>query len=320
MNITILERHTTSGIGSLSGVACIGNDIYFVADDVRYLLKTNLNKQINNQTVFEKIPLFEQSKNDPLVPLSKAEKPDFESLSTIEFNGVEQLLLMGSGSKNNRKYALLYNPNPTLDPNSNCDQIKILFNALDYHFLENNLDLTGGADLNIEAICSDNQNLYIFQRGNINRHHGVLVFDLAHIQDGKPLQQTLTHAFSLQLPDLDGFASGISDAYFLKQQSLIFAIASVEQTSNTYDDGQILGSFMILLSPAGETLDSQLIKNNQGQPLPIKVEGIVWLESTIDGEVFLLVTDSDGGDSEILRVLVTLDDTQTKCKLNQNFK
>jgi hypothetical protein len=48
-----------------------------------------------------------------------------------------------------------------------------------------------------------------------------------------------------------------------------------------------------------------LIQDAKGQTLPIKVEGITWFESKSDGEVFLLVTDSDGGDSEILKVLLS---------------
>lgn len=296
MNITILDRQSLSGIGALSGVACLGDDIYFVGDDVRYLLKTNLKNSITSNTVFEKIPLFEQLAHIQLVPLTKAEKPDFEALTCIEMNGQKKLLVMGSGSTENRKQALLFNP-------AN-HQIRTLINAVDYNFLAKNHALTGGADLNIEAVCSDNQNLYIFQRGNINRHHGALVFDLAQIQEGKALEKTLVNALCLQLPDIDGSASGISDACFLKNKNLIVATAAVEQTANTYDDGKVLGSFIVLLSLDGKTLDSQVIQDANGQPLPIKVEGITWLESTADGEVFLLCTDSDGGDSEVLKVLV----------------
>lgn len=296
MNITILERQSLSGIGALSGVACIGEDIYFVGDDVRYLLKTNLRNRMTCNTEFEKIPLFEQLSQIPLVPLSKSEKPDFEALTCIEIDGQQTLLIMGSGSTENRKQALIFNPVN--------HQIRTLINAVDYNVLAKSQALTGGADLNIEAVCSDNQNLYIFQRGNINRHHGVLVFDLTQIQDGKSLEKSLVNAFCLQLPDIDGSTSGISDACFLKDKNLIVATAAVEQTVNTYDDGQVLGSFIVLLSPDGKTLDTQLIQDDQGQPLPIKVEGITWLESTVDGEVFLLCTDSDGGDSEVLRVLV----------------
>ena len=286
-----------SSISALSGVACVGNDLYLVGDDVGYLLKTNQKNSISRATVFEKIPLFESSKQIALSAFSKEAKPDFEALSSIIFDGQPQLLVMGSGSTENRKKALLYNP-------AN-HQIRILLDTADYHFLEHAFELTGGADLNIEAVCSDQNNLYIFQRGNINRFHGVLVFDLIKLQNGKSLESSLKNSFNLTLPELEGAASGISDAYFLVEKNLIIATAAVEQTLNTYDDGAVLGSFILIFSPEGKILYTHLIQDSKEQTLAIKVEGITWLESTSDGEVFLLVTDSDGGDSEVFKLLLS---------------
>lgn len=297
--IRILEQFVfehDSVVSALSGVACVGEDLYFVGDDVRYLLKTNRNNKMISATVFEKVPLSEPSEQIPLIALSKAKKPDFEALSCISLDGQQQLLVMGSGSTENRKQALLYNPFN--------NQISIFLDAVDYHFLENSVELTGGAELNIEAVCSDHRHLYIFQRGNINRHHGVLVFDLVKIQAGEPLENALINSLNLNLPEIEGAASGISDAYFFMDKNLIIATAAVEQTLNTYDDGDVLGSFILLFSPDGKALSSHLIQDEEGKTLPIKVEGITWLESRPDGEVFLLVTDSDGGDSEILKVLL----------------
>ncbi|WP_032863179.1 DUF6929 family protein [Acinetobacter sp. NIPH 2100] len=298
-DVRILEQFIFehgSAISALSGVACVGEDIYFVGDDVRYLLKTNRNNSLFSATVFEKVPLSESSEPIPLIALSKEKKPDFEALTCLIFNEQPQLLIMGSGSTENRKQALLYNP-------SN-NQISIFLDAVDYHFLENSIELTGGADLNIEAVCSDHRHLYIFQRGNINRHHGVLVFDLAKMQQGKSLENALINSLSLNLPEIEGAASGISDAYFFVDKNLIVATAAVEQTLNTYDDGEVLGSFILLFSPDGQALSSHLIQDAEGKTRPLKVEGITWLESRSDGEVFLLVTDSDGGDSEVLKVLL----------------
>lgn len=298
-NITILERFTIaqdSAIGALSGVIALDDALYLVGDDVRYLAKTTLKNRINSSTEFEKIPLFENDKSIGFEPLIKAEKPDFEALTTINLNGQQHILIMGSGSTEKRKQALLYNP-------SNHG-IQTLFNAVDYQFLEQNLALTGGAELNIEAVCADALHLYIFQRGNINRHHGVLLFELAEIQQGKSLEQSYVQALNLQLPNMGDAVSGISDAYYFAPQNVIVATAAVEQTLNTYDDGLVLGSFIVVLSTEGKTLATQLIQDDQGQPLAIKVEGITWIESTPDGEVFLLVTDSDGGDSEVLTVLI----------------
>ncbi len=286
-----------SSISALSGVACVGNDLYLVGDDVGYLLKTNQKNSISCATVFEKIPLFESSKQISLSVFSKEAKPDFEALSLIIFDGQPQLLVMGSGSTENRKKALLYNP-------AN-HQIRILLDTADYHFLEHAFELTGGADLNIEAVCSNQNNLYIFQRGNINRFHGVLVFDLIKLQNGKSLESSLKNSFNLTLPELEGAASGISDAYFLVEKNLIIATAAVEQTLNTYDDGAVLGSFILIFSPEGKILYTHLIQDSKEQTLAIKVEGITWLESTSDGEVFLLVTDSDGGDSEVFKLLLS---------------
>ena len=298
-DLKILEKFSfspDSAIGALSGVAYLGDYLYFVGDDVRYLLKTSLKNKITATTTFEKVPLLESSEQEALTVLSKAEKPDFEALSCIIFNEQLHLMVMGSGSTEKRKQALLYNP-------SN-HQVKTLLDKLDYDYLQNSVALTGGADLNIEAVCSDNHHLYIFQRGNINHFHGVLVFDLEKIQAHKSLENALIRSFNLTLPEINGSVSGISDAYFFVDKNVIVATAAVEQTLNTYDDGAVLGSYILVLSPKGEVLDSFLIQDAEGSTLAIKVEGITWLESNADGEVFLLVTDSDGGLSEVITVLL----------------
>ena len=298
-DLKILEKFSFSpdfAIGALSGVAYLGDYLYFVGDDVRYLLKTSLKNKITATTTFEKVPLLESSEQEVLTVLSKAEKPDFEALSCIIFNEQLHLLVMGSGSTEKRKQALLYNP-------SN-HQVQTLLDKLDYDYLQNSVALTGGADLNIEAVCSDNHHLYIFQRGNINHFHGVLVFDLEKIQAHKSLENALIRSFNLTLPEINGSVSGISDAYFFVDKNVIVATAAVEQTLNTYDDGAVLGSYILVLSPKGEVLDSFLIQDAEGNTLAIKVEGITWLESNADGEVFLLVTDSDGGLSEVITVLL----------------
>ncbi|MDH1859305.1 hypothetical protein N5D44_13580 [Acinetobacter junii] len=298
-DLKILEKFSfspDSAIGALSGVAYLGDYLYFVGDDVRYLLKTSLKNKITATTTFEKVPLLESSEQEALTVLSKAEKPDYEALSCIIFNEQLHLLVMGSGSTEKRKQALLYNP-------SN-HQVQTLLDKLDYDYLQHCVALTGGADLNIEAVCSDNHHLYIFQRGNINHFHGVLVFDLEKIQAHKSLENALIRSFNLTLPEINGSVSGISDAYFFVDKNVIVATAAVEQTLNTYDDGAVLGSYILVLSLKGEVLDSFLIQDAEGNTLAIKVEGITWLESNADGEVFLLVTDSDGGFSEVITVLL----------------
>ena len=89
-DLKILEKFSfspDSAIGALSGVAYLGDYLYFVGDDIRYFLKTSLKNKITATTTFEKVPLLESSEQEALTVLSKAEKPDFEALSCIIFNG-----------------------------------------------------------------------------------------------------------------------------------------------------------------------------------------------------------------------------------------
>ena len=116
-----------SSVSALSGAACVGDDLYLVGDDVGYLLKTDRKNNINRATNFEKIPLFEHSEYTTLRMFSKKTKPDFEALSCIHFDGQPQLLVMGSGSTENRKKALLYNPVN--------NQVHVLLDTSDYDFL-----------------------------------------------------------------------------------------------------------------------------------------------------------------------------------------
>ncbi len=76
MNTTvkILEKFVfaqDSVISALSGVACVGDEVYFVGDNLPYLLRINRAQNMADATVFEKIPLFDPSEQIPLSALSK---------------------------------------------------------------------------------------------------------------------------------------------------------------------------------------------------------------------------------------------------------
>jgi hypothetical protein len=293
MQITLLERRTLTGIGALSGAVVLGSDLYVVGDDAGYLLHSPIDHDVTRLN-FNQISLLPDT---GLSPLPKSEKPDFEAMTEIHRFGKTDLLIMGSGSTPKRMQALLF------DPVSQA--VTPLLDARDYAFLAQHEALTHGADLNIEAICAHDAQLYIFQRGNINRHHGVLRCDLLALNQPGQLAASVLGDIALALPDIAGCASGIADACLCPSNSLIYATASVEQTANTYDDGAVLGSLIVRMSVTGKVLDTAVLVDDAGQPLPIKVEGITWLRSELAGEVFLLVTDSDGGDSEMLLVRVS---------------
>ena len=296
MQITILERRTLTGISALSGAVALGSDLYVVGDNAGYILHSPLQRDADivvETLAFQPIPL---RSDIPLTPMPKAVKPDFEAMTVLSRNGKDYLLIIGSGSTAKRMQGVLFDPA--------THAVTTLLDQHDYAFLAQNTALTQGTDLNIEATCTYGAQLYLFQRGNINRHHGVLYFDLEKIGQSGQLADALLGSFTLILPGIAGSASGIADACLCPSNTLIYASASVEQTANSYDDGEVLGSLIVRMGLTGKVLDSAVITDEEGQPLPIKVEGITWLRSELGGEVFLLVTDSDGGDSEVLLVRV----------------
>jgi hypothetical protein len=282
----IISRRTLSGIGGLSGIEQIGSHLYLIPDDAPYLLKTN--PALDD---IEKIGLFPEQ-DWPLTPMAKAEKPDFEGLATVSWQGRDHLLLVGSGSTEHRKSIRLFDPEQS--------QIYPLYEQADYDFFEQQVIACGGHELNLEAVCANDQQVFMFQRGHLDQQHWVMQFDLAALCAGKPLSQAWQHTFHLNPPQIQQHHSGVSGACWLGHAQLMACTASVETSANSYDDGEVLGSMIGLITATGDTLGWVTLCDVDGQPLPIKVEGIVAHQPQQTATELWLVTDSDGGDSDII--------------------
>ncbi len=104
------------------------------------------------------------------------------------------------------------------------------------------------------------------------------------------------------LPEINGIEAGFSGATrFIKKPAIIFT-ASVENTENAYDDGEILGSFIGMIDIENDKLsDSIQYTLIPALQEPLKIESV-----TVDGKSsqnhlkVILVTDSDGGKSKAL--------------------
>ena len=85
--------------------------------------------------------------------------------------------------------------------------------------------------------------------------------------------------------------------------------ASVENTSDWIQDGEVLGS-MIGFIPVSELKDGYepdcITLHDKGEAILLKVESIVVSGELGNGEYdCILVTDSDGGESEFLEIRVS---------------
>ena len=111
----------------------------------------------------------------------------------------------------------------------------------------------------------------------------------------------------IDLPSIDGVQAGFSGASAdVLNGNLIFT-ASVENTSDWVNDGAVLGSFIgvIELDKLQEHYVPQfsmLSKNGEAELL--KVESIAVVSSVNKTLKCIIVTDSDGGNSELLKITI----------------
>ena len=89
-------------------------------------------------------------------------------------------------------------------------------------------------DLNIEGVIIDLENYYFFQRGNgENSKNGLFVYN----KETKEIQFT-----SIKLPKIEDIEATFTDAVLVDE--IIYFLAAAENTTSTYNDGEILGSFI----------------------------------------------------------------------------
>lgn len=219
-------------IAAASGIVCIEQSLYVIADDLLALAVYDL-QGVRRQS----IALLPGELPDEHAA-RKAAKPDFEALLSMPDGSV---LALGSGSTERRQRGVWVQDLAAV-PNSCVIDSSELYVALARELPE----------LNIEGGTVFGSHLYLCSRGNGARHDNALVkLDLECVMASLQTQQRLTADSVLsiqrvQLPELDGVALSLTDLT-VHDSRLVFA-AAAEASANTYDDGACAGSVVGELS------------------------------------------------------------------------
>jgi len=245
------------GIGSASGLLYHNDLLYLISDNSTYLYEYKI--ESNELT---KIALTE----NPAENIPKKDKPDFESLYLHK----NDLYIFGSGSTENRNNVISYsleNKNST-----NYDQSK------NFRDLEKTFNLKPN-QLNIEGVFNYNDFVYLFQRGNgLNNQNGILKFH----NFGKKASEF----HKILLPKINNIEASFTDAILVDKT--IYFLAAVENTISTYEDGEILGTFLGKINLESLTLENTILISETN-----KFEGITLYNETTTQLEFLLCEDSD---------------------------
>jgi hypothetical protein len=280
-------RRPLSGVPSASGIASIGDAYYVVGDNAPFLYQLNAAFEVTAQW-----RIFDWSE-DGVIP--KKIKPDFEAIAAREIDNSHQLFIFGSGSKSPVRDRL------TIFDLRDTTNIQHFDLTAFYNDLVNLTPITRDA-LNIEAAEIHGNKLWLFNRGvNIILQYDLTDF-LACIEHGAPCEPPTW--FDVELPEIEGITAGFSGATYLADRQQMLFTASVEDTDNPIDDGQIKGSFLGLIDLADLTQGYRppctLLGHEHGT-LPLKVESVTLHAQAESGRIRLvLVTDSDGGVSEVI--------------------
>jgi hypothetical protein len=251
---------TIKGIGATSGLVHHENSLFIVSDNSTFLYQYHINEK-----TLDKIKLFENSREN----IAKKDKADFETLTV--FNN--KLYLFGSGSTKKRDTRVTY----TLE-NKAIKEKKL---AKIYQRLRETISLAD-EELNIEGVIITKTTLHFFQRGNgANAQNGIFSYDK---------ESKKTQFKRIPLPKIKDVEATFTDAILI--ENTIYFLAAAENTTSTYNDGEIMGSVVGTINLKSLTLESCLQISDKH-----KFEGLTLYKKTAT-QIELLLCEDD--DSEVL--------------------
>lgn len=272
-NFTLESQFIINGIGSASGLVYKDNSLFLISDYSSFLYKYSIQEKELN-----KIPIME----NPQENILKKDKFDFESIA-LKGN---KLHLWGSGSTAKREKRLIYN----------LDSKKI--KEKDLSKLYQNLKQTASIsdeEINIEGAIYSNKNWLLFQRGNgVNSKNGIFILN-DNLNDNGTIE-----FIPIQLPKIKYIETSFTDAILVEDK--IYFLATAEDTTSTYDDGEILGSILGRMDFKTLEIETTLkISDNH------KFEGLTLYKKTEDKIEFLLCQDNDTIvlETEIFKLVLT---------------
>ncbi|RXJ51465.1 DUF6929 family protein [Gelidibacter gilvus] len=294
LDIEILSWQILEDIPSASGIVKSKDGFYVIGDDSPYLFHTD-----KNFNLLSKTPIYSSEKLQGTI-IPKIDKPDFEAMEMIS---ATEILVFGSGSKSpERDVCVLVELGEEISYQTY--DISLFYDHV------RQMDIMQGHELDIEALATLGDVLYLFNRGQNIIFSFSLTDFIGYCATGNSFPIPKTHLFSL--PKINGLQAGFSGATAFQDQPYLIFTASVEDAPNAYDDGDILGSFIGVIKIKNGQLDNDVLIQQIPNPgFPLKVESVIIDKMISKTQTdLILVTDNDGALSEILRLRMTLDPNQ----------
>lgn len=249
------------GIGSASGLIHQDNSLFIIGDNSGFLYEYNM-----NATDLKRHALIE----NPSENIPKKDKPDFESIAHFQDN----LYVFGSGSTENR--------NKMVQLNAKTKEIVSTTDLTDLYLVMQSFGKIKPENFNIEGTIFNDETWFLFNRGNGSSNQNI-IFTI----QGK----NLTNEFNIvsnavKLPKIKGVRASFTDAILVDHK--IYFLATAEDTTSTYEDGEVLGSLIGCINT--ETMKIDFTKKITDTH---KFEGLTLFKNSPEKIEFLLCEDKD---------------------------
>lgn len=297
--IELIKTLALSDFPSGSSINYHQEQFYLIGDDATHI-------QILDQDYkkVDSIHLFDYSETR----IPKADKTDLEGSVVLNVNGNDQLLIVGSASRKNRKRIILI-PFSNGGLNLKASDIsmyktKTFIKRIKSHGID---------EVNLEGVCLVNENLLLGNRGNRSNQDNHIIITNSNFWECQ--EDANLSIVKLQLP-IHGTSDmlGLSELCYITELDLLLTTLTSEETSNSFDDGGIGNSSLGWIINAASKLTSSEItldgilqlRNVDPAFEKQKIEGIC-VERIIDREIRLhLIADNDSGESRLFNLKMSM--------------
>ena len=263
------------GIGSASGLIYKDNSLLIIGDNSGYLYEYQMDSQD-----LKRHPLLE----NPIENTLKKDKSDFEAI-TIFGNS---LYVFGSGSTEKR--------NKMIEVNSSDKKVIATNDLAGLYAVMQSFGTIKPEDFNIEGAIYTGERWFLLNRGNGGSHKNVLFT----IEEKNFINDFTILSNDYKLPKIKGVRSSFTDGILVEDS--IYFLATAEDTASTYDDGEVLGSFIGRINLKTMKIDfTQKISSTH------KFEGLTLYSNSKEKIEFSLCEDKDTEVLETAIYKLTLD-------------
>ena len=262
---------------------------FVIGDDVNYVLCLDESwNEINRIKLFD----FDGDR------IPKPDKPDLECAAIMD----EMLYIVGSGSRSPQRDVSFW-----IDLENNYAVKKINTASFNNLFRERNFF----KEMNIEGFTDCNDKLLFFNRATTEQPNHLIITDHNILKKKFPDKFKIV---PIKISTLQDVTLGISGACYDAKNDVLFLSASAENTSNAYDDGEIIGSVLAIvenatvhLNQAELTIDTFILLDEIDEGfLKQKIESVCIHHQVNKQYKLTLVADNDDGKSVLFEISLDL--------------